>query len=99
MMRAVFAGMFLFTACAVAGAQAQHQPIELAPAPGRDVVEKYCGFCHSLDYLTINSRILDRQGWTSEVNKMINAFGAPINPYETTIIIDYLTNNYGTRDR
>jgi len=94
-MRAVFAGMF--TACAVAGAQAQHQPIELATAPGRDVVEKHCGICHSLDYLTINSPILDRQGWTSEVNKMINVFGAPINPYETAIIIDYLANNYGAR--
>jgi hypothetical protein len=98
-MRAVFAGMFLFTACAVTGAQAQDQPIELAPAPGRDVVEKYCGICHSLDYLKINSPILDRQGWTSEVNKMINAFGAPINPYEAGTIIDYLANNYSKRDR
>src|SRR5262249_7297283 len=51
----------------------------------------------SLDYLTINSPILDRQGWTSELNKMINDFGAPINPYETAIIIDYLANNYGAR--
>jgi cytochrome c5 len=96
-MRAVCAGMFLFTACAVAGAQARHEPIELAPALGRDVVQKYCGICHSLDYLTMNSPILDRQGWTSEVNKMINSFGAPINPYETAIIIDYLANNYGMR--
>jgi hypothetical protein len=68
-MRAVFAGMF--TACAVASAQAQDRPIELATAPGRDAVEKYCGTCHSLDYLTTNSPILDRQGWTSEVDKMI----------------------------
>jgi hypothetical protein len=94
-MRAVFAGMF--TACALAGAQAQERPIELTTAPGRDVVEKYCSICHSLDYLTINSPILDRQGWISEVNKMINVFGAPINPYETAIIIDYLANNYGAR--
>ena len=94
-MRAVFASMF--TACAVASAQAQDRPIELATAPGRDVVEKYCGTCHSLDYLTMNSPILDRQGWTSEVNKMIIAFGAPINPYETAIIIDYLVKNYGAQ--
>jgi hypothetical protein len=94
-MRAVFAG--IFTACAVASAQTQDRPIELATAPGRDAVEKYCGICHSLDYLTTNSPILDRQGWTSEVDKMINAFGAPINPYEKAIIIDYLANNYGAR--
>ena len=92
-MRAVFAGVI--TACTVASAQAQERPIELATGPGRDAVEKYCGICHSLDYLTINSPILDRQGWTSEVNKMINVFGAPINPYETAIIIDYLVKNYG----
>jgi hypothetical protein len=92
-MRPALAGMI--TACAVASAQAQERPIELATGPGRDAVEKYCGICHSLDYLTINSPILDRQGWTSEVNKMINVFGAPINPYETAIIIDYLVKNYG----
>jgi cytochrome c5 len=95
-MRAVFAGVF--TACAVASAQAQDRPIELATASGRDAVEKYCGTCHSLDYLTTNSPILDRQGWTSEVDKMINVFGAPINRGETAIIIDYLVKNYGARD-
>ena len=96
MMSAVLTGMI--TACAIAGAQAQQGPFELAPGPGREIVEKYCGSsCHSLDYLTTNSPIMDRQGWTSEVNKMINVFGAPINPYETTIIIDYLVKNYGAR--
>lgn len=95
-MRASFASMF--TACAVASAPAQDRPIELAIAPGRDAVEKYCGACHSLDYVTTNSPILDRQGWTREVDKMINVFGAPINPYESAIIIDYLVKNYGARD-
>jgi hypothetical protein len=94
-MRAVFAS--IFAGCAVASAQAQGRPIELATAPGRDAVEKYCGTCHSLDYLMTNSPILDRQGWASEVDKMINAFGAAINPYEKAIIIDYLANNYGAR--
>ena len=93
-MRAVFAGMF--TACAVVGAQAQHRSIELATAPGRDAVETYCD---SLDYLTTNSPILDRQGLTSEVDKMINVFGAQINPGETTIITDYLAKNYGAHSR
>jgi hypothetical protein len=41
--------------------------------------------------------MLDRQGWTSEVDKMFNAFGAPLNPYEKAIIIDYLANNYGAQ--
>jgi hypothetical protein len=94
-MRAVFAGMI--TACAVASAQAQERPIELATGPGRDAVGKYCGICHSLDYLTTNSPILNRQGWTSEVDKMIIVFDAQIKPGEAAIIIDYLANNYGAR--
>ena len=93
-MRAVFAGMI--AACTVASVQAQERPIALATGPGRDAVEKHCSsICHSLDYLTMNSPILDRQGWTSEVDKMITVFGAPIRPDEAAIIIDYLAKNYG----
>ena len=44
----------------------------------------------------MNSPILDDRGWTSEVNKMIDVFGAPIEPDETRIIVDYLVKNYGT---
>jgi hypothetical protein len=85
------------SACVVAIASAQEKPIGLASGPGRETVEKYCGnSCHSFDYITMNSPILDNKGWTREVNKMIEAFGAPIKPDETGIIIDYLVENYGT---
>ena len=85
----------VITACTVASAQAQERAIELAPGPGREIVEKYCGgVCHSLDCLTANSPVLDRQGWTSEVDKM-NAFGVEIKRGETAIVIDYLVKNYG----
>jgi hypothetical protein len=85
----------VITACTVASAQAQERAIELAPGPGREIVEKYCGgVCHSLDYLTANSPVLDRQGWTSEVDKMINVFGVEIKRGETAIVIDYLVKNY-----
>ena len=85
------------SACGVAAASAQEKPIELASGPGRETVAKYCGnSCHSFDYITMNSPILDDKGWTSEVNKMIDVFGAPIKPTETRIITDYLVKNYGT---
>jgi hypothetical protein len=84
------------SACVVAIASAQEKPIELASGPGREIVEKYCGSCHSLDYITMNSPMLDDKGWTSEVTKMIEAFGARIKPAETRIIVDYLVKNYGT---
>jgi mono/diheme cytochrome c family protein len=83
------------TAFGVATASAQEKPIELAPGAGREIVEKYCSSCHSLDYLTMHSSILDDQGWTSEVNKMIDVFGARIGPAEIQIIVHYLIKNYG----
>jgi hypothetical protein len=39
---------------------------------------------------------LERQGWEAVVNKMINAFGAPIKPADAKVIIDYLAENYGS---
>ncbi len=45
----------------------------------------------------MNSTVLDRQGWTSEVDKVINVFGAQMKPGEAAIIIDYLAKNYGAR--
>ena len=64
---------------------------------GRGTVEKYCGnSCHSLDYITMNAPILDDEGWALDINKMIDALGAPNGSDETKIILDYLVKNYGT---
>lgn len=49
----------------------------LKEGPGKDKAMQ-CIACHSLDYIQMNSRFLDKTGWTASVNKMINAFGAPI---------------------
>jgi hypothetical protein len=38
---------------------------------------------------------MDRKAWESEVNKMINAFGAPIAPEDAKAIVEYLVANYG----
>ena len=40
---------------------------------------------------------MNRQTWTAEVNKMINAFAAPIPQNDAAAIIDYLTANYGEK--
>jgi sulfite dehydrogenase (cytochrome) subunit B len=69
--------------------------VTLKAGAGRETVEAYCGACHSLDYLRENAPFLSRQGWESEVTKMIKAFGAPIAPADARIIVDYLTANYG----
>jgi mono/diheme cytochrome c family protein len=67
---------------------------ELAEAPGREKTAQ-CGACHSLDYIRMNSRFLDLAGWTAVVNKMINAFGAPIPKDDVDAIARYLEVNYG----
>jgi mono/diheme cytochrome c family protein len=77
------------------GAQADEK-VTLKPGAGRDVVEHHCHVCHSLDYPRTNAPFLSRQGWETEVNKMIKAYGAEITPDDAKIIVDYLAANYGT---
>jgi hypothetical protein len=84
-------GLLMISAHAVRA----EETVTLKEAPGRDVVEGYCGACHSLDYPRINARFLDRKGWESEVDKMIKAYGAPIGENDAKTIVDYLAANYG----
>lgn len=74
---------------------AAERPVPLKDAPGRQMTESLCSGCHSLDYVRINAPFMNRQTWTAEVNKMIQAFGAPIAPEDANTIIDYLAANYG----
>ena len=79
---------------ASAPALAQEEKVVLKDAPGRDKAMQ-CLACHSLDYIQMNSRFLDKNGWTASVNKMINAFGAPIQKDDVDAIASYLSENYG----
>jgi len=88
---AIVAALPLIPALAPAEEPAMH----LKQAPGRDVIEGYCGACHSLDYIAMNSPFLDAARWDVEVAKMIKAYGAPIDPADAKIISDYLKENYG----
>ena len=45
------------------------EAVTLKDAPGRDIVEGYCGACRSLDYPRLNAGFLNRKGWESEVDK------------------------------
>jgi hypothetical protein len=89
----VLAVIFLTIA---AGVAAQEKPVPLKDAPGRPMTENLCSGCHSLDYVRINAPFMNRQTWTAEVNKMIQAFGAPIPMNDANTIIDYLAVNYGS---
>ena len=91
-MRAALISLLVLVAAAKAGAQ--EEKVVLKDAPGRDKAQQ-CLACHSLDYIQMNSRFLDKAGWTASVNKMINAFGAPIAKEDVDAIATYLAENYG----
>ena len=79
----------------IAAALAEEKTVSILDAPGHEVVEVNCRARHSLDYIRTNAPFMTPQIWTAEVNKMINAFGAPIAPEDARTIIDYLIRNYG----
>ena len=78
-----------------APALADESTIKLQDAAGRDLVERNCIACHSLDYIPMNSPFLDRKGWEASVTKMIKVMGAPIAADDVPGIVDYLVRNYG----
>ena len=75
-------------------AVAQEQKVQLKDGPGKEKAQ-VCVACHSLDYIPMNSPFMDKAGWTASVNKMINAFGAPIAKEDVDAIVTYLATNYG----
>lgn len=83
-----------FGALAAGAALAQESKVALEDGAGRDKVQQ-CVACHSLDYIQMNSRFLDKAGWTASVNKMINAFAAPIPKDDVDAIATYLAAHYG----
>jgi mono/diheme cytochrome c family protein len=98
-MRAVFISI-LATAAALllaSAAGADESQVQLADAPGKDLVVANCAICHSLDYVPMNSRFMDRKAWEASVNKMIKVMGAPISPEDAAKIVDYLSTQYGKK--
>jgi hypothetical protein len=91
------AAMMLVLAALSAGVavRADEGSIKLKDGPGRELVERDCVACHSLDYIPMNSPFLDRKGWEGSVAKMINVMGAPIATQDVPAIVHYLTRNYG----
>jgi mono/diheme cytochrome c family protein len=71
--------------------------VQLKDGPDKALVVGRCAACHSQDYIPMNSPFLDRKGWEAEVNKMVKAYGAPMEPDEVAKIVDYLATNYGKK--
>jgi hypothetical protein len=93
----VIAAMLIVMAAPVTAARSEERTVPLKPGPGEDAVMN-CNACHSLDYIRTNAPFMTPKMWEAEVTKMINAFGAPIEPAEAKAITDYLVRNYGKPD-
>ena len=88
------ATLILPLAFLMGNAFSQEGKVALKDGPGKEKAQA-CVACHSLDYIQMNSRFLDKAGWTASINKMINAFGAPIEKADVEAIAAYLAANYG----
>lgn len=93
----------LLVALLVATASAQEKRITLppdhaygglTPAPGSDVTQTQCQFCHSTDYIVMQPRG-DAKQWEGVVTKMIKVFGAPVSDADARTIAEYLARAYG----
>ncbi|MEC4747322.1 cytochrome c [Methylomicrobium sp. Wu6] len=76
-------------------ALADESSIQLKEGPGKTLVTANCTMCHSLDYIQMNSGVLDNSGWQKTVDKMIKVMGAPIKQEDVDPIVAYLAKNYG----
>jgi len=90
------AALAIATLLAWPAVRADESKVRLADAPELVLVRARCSICHSLDYIPMNSRFMNRAGWDAEVHKMIKVMGAPITDDEAARIIDYLDKHYGT---
>ncbi len=62
--------------------------------PGATAANSYCLMCHSVG-MVMNQPDMTRAAWTVEVNKMRNAFKAPIPEDQVNTIVDYLMSIKG----
>jgi hypothetical protein len=70
----------------------------LADGEGRELVQSFCGICHSTTYITMQPP-LPSATWEVLVHKMIGTFGAPIPEPSAQAIIAYLKNHYTPETR
>lgn len=66
---------------------------ELVEGDGREIIQIFCRFCHSVTYITMQPP-LPAVIWEGVVNKMIATYGAPISEDSAKQINSYLRAHY-----
>jgi hypothetical protein len=66
----------------------------MPPGPELNAFQASCVMCHSSRYVT-NQPPLSRKKWLAEIEKMRDAYGAPVPPDAVPKIVDYLASVRG----
>ncbi|WP_345986422.1 sulfite:cytochrome C oxidoreductase subunit B [Sulfurimonas sp. HSL-1656] len=69
-------------------------PFEIKMGKHFDLVQANCLTCHSFGYI-LNQGKQSRSFWKEKVEKMVDAFKAPITDEDQSLITDYLAEQYG----
>ncbi|MDZ4758835.1 MAG: hypothetical protein SGJ10_11960 [Bacteroidota bacterium] len=67
-------------------------------AVGMKAFQRYCLTCHSSKYIEMQPNFPEKT-WKKIVDKMVKNFGAPIPDASVSIIVKYLVDVKGTRDK
>jgi hypothetical protein len=70
----------------------------LADGEGRELVQSFCGICHSTTYITMQPPLTSAT-WEAVVTKMVGTFGAPIPAPSAQAILAYLKSHYTPETR
>ena len=70
----------------------------LADGDGRELVQSFCGMCHSTTYVTMQPPLTSAT-WEAVVSKMVGTFGAPIPEPSAQAILAYLKSHYTPETR
>ena len=71
-------------------------PLRQFQGADAEAINNNCLTCHSAG-MVLNQPAMNEATWTVEVNKMINAFKAPVNKADVPAIIAYLVKHKGTK--
>ena len=74
-----------------------HDEPELPAGPGRTEFVTNCIICHSPRYVSMQPTF-PRKVWKAEVQKMVDAFKAPISEHDQAQIVNYVVAVFGVED-
>ena len=99
---AVLAGAVLLASAVDAGVAIKLESVDVSlpessrQLPNAPAAASVCVACHSAGMI-LNQPALPRAAWEAEVEKMRNAYKAPIDPGDVAKIVDYLAEIKGAK--